>query len=205
MLDAISKWANIGNFLLGVYIAVKGAGKATRENQMKDRFSISPLAWLFLAGLVLSGYLNFRAATIEPNAAARVSELPKMESAHEPPRKGTLTPNGRIFLIPDTKMGDLREMVNASTQGSVSSENSDYIGKWIKFSGEVNYVDREENKLYIAFSGKRGDPDVDAHFAKPLPAKALLVRVGQTAQITCQISEISSRSVSLDECEFPPN
>ena len=201
-LYKFSALANIGSFLLGcviVYLAIKErrTGKVMGEGTLKTVTSPNPLVWVFLAGMILSGYLQFKAASIQFGGASK----PQVESSSTPPE--VTTKHSRTFVTPDMRMDDLRDIVKSSTQLPGEKKTTDYIGKWIKFSGLVSYIDSGQGSLYIAFQANNDDPSVDAFVSNSYSDQASTIKAGQTTELVCQIVRISSHNVRLDNCEFP--
>jgi hypothetical protein len=101
-LNKFSALANIGSFFLGcvvLYFMRKRSQKKQRagEDGVKPVTSAKPLAWVFLGGMVVSGYLHFKAASIQ----ASKPDMSRIESSSVPPGMGTK--QERIFVSPDLR------------------------------------------------------------------------------------------------------
>jgi hypothetical protein len=209
-LYTFSALANIGSFFIGcgvLYLMLRPSQKreGTEEDTVKATSSVNPLAWVFIGGLIFSGYLQFKAASIQ---FSRSNAPPVQSSSGGPPTTvteqthGTPQKDERLFLSRAMGTDDLRDIVIAATQLPGGKKAADYIGKWIRFSGFVKSLQSNSERSYIVFKVNRDDPDIIGSFDTS-SVRAATIKVGQTVELICQIDGISSYSISLSECEFP--
>jgi len=205
-------WANVGNFFIGCFTlyAVFSQHPQAPEQGAPARSvtSLHPSMWIFLAGLMVAGFLHVAAALIqrkgthpEVNVSTdAITTLPVDES--------------RTALAPIAEQGTTislspQELVRLFKTGGTSAQAErliqPYVGKWMQISGvvdDVTHFGPDTNQVSLTGTMGLGLQFLMYFREKWTDEVSMLVK-GQNITVRGQFTSIPySDTVRLVECEL---
>jgi hypothetical protein len=199
-----SALANVGSFLVGcgmLYLMVRQP-QSPVSSKGSEPAMLSPMMWVFLAGLIVAGALhisaafitNRRSGPIEPDEASRSSAADAAFGTTLP----TL-PDGREIISCSPE--DLRKIYRANT---IDQTNRILRGKWVRMSVEIQDNHGQGELLLKHGSPLRlvSGPLIFLKFAEGWMEQLSTLARGSKVTIRGRIRDADILHIQLVDCEL---
>jgi hypothetical protein len=159
--------------------------------------------WVFLATLILAGFLHLSAAVIQ---AKSHTAKPLSLSNVVPRQIRPLQDDGRIFVAADVTPQVLIGLFGQHMSIEAEKLIKPYLGKWMQVSGALGDVSAPKNfGVFVHFKQSSSSVFISMIFDKEWVDRLSILQKDSQMTVIGQISEIRSSTFELRHCELTSN